>query len=74
MFLVASAAENCYEFAGCGKQVSWLHIYIGYGTLAPNTQLMLIIFDGLSIVIGTIDADYGGSIDMACLIDPILLV
>ena len=66
MFLVASTAENCLEIAGRGKQVSWLHIYIGYGTLSLNVQLTLIIFNGLSIVIWIIDADDGGSIDMAC--------
>jgi len=36
-----------------------------YGALALNMQLTLTIFDGLSIVIGVIDADKGGNIDLA---------
>ena len=59
-------ACNRLEFAGRGKQVSCLHIYIGYRTLTLNTQLPLIIFDGLSIFIGVIDTDDGGSINMTC--------
>ena len=30
-----------------------------------NTQLMLVIFDGFSVVVRVIDADDGGSISMA---------
>jgi threonine dehydrogenase-like Zn-dependent dehydrogenase len=57
MLLVASTAEHCLEFAGTARSAGFIYT-LGMGPIGL-VQLALIIFDGLSVVVGIIDANDG---------------
>jgi len=63
-FLLPELQRIILNLQVVGKRSAGFIVYIGYWTLALNTQLAFIILDKLSIVIRTIEANDAGSADI----------